>query len=203
MSAMAATYSPDSSSTPSRSVRRGASLDEVAYLARKRAAKLDTTLSTTELVQSTLARFDSTFDSTARPVDLDGWIRRTLREIVVAEQLARNARPTLMVEQFELTRVLEGLAAPVRSPALAKQRKLLLRRVSELISGPERRVVLALIGQSSLDRVAAQLKLSPSDVAQLQRRGLQQLQSWLAHDHQLARQLRDASRQPMRARTSH
>ena len=138
MSATAATFSADSSSTPSRSARRGVMLDGVAYLARKHATKLDTTLSTAELVQRTIARFDSTFGSTVRPVDLDGWIRRALREIVVAEQRARNARPTQTVEQAELTRVLEGLAAPVRSPALAKQRKLLLRRVSELIAGPER-----------------------------------------------------------------
>lgn len=203
MSAPAATFSADSSSTPYRSAGRGVMLDEVAYLARRRAMKLDTTLSTAELVQRTIARFDSTFGSTARPVDLDGWIRRALREIVVAEQRARNARPTQTVEQAELTRVLEGLAAPVRSPALAKQRKLLLRRVSELIAGPERRVVLAMITEPSLDRVGVQLRLSSMEVALLHRRGLQLLQTRLAHDHQLAQQLRDASRQPKRARTSH
>ena len=203
MSTTAATYSSDSSSTLRRSARRAVSLDEVAYLARKRAAKLDTTLSTTELVQRVIARFDSTFDSTARPVDLDGWIRRALREIVAEERSSRDWRATISNQSSGLTAILAGLATPVRSPTLAKQRKMLLRRVSELIGGPECRVVFAMITETSLDRVAAQLNLSPIDVARLHGRGMQQLQSWLAHDHQLTQQLREASRQPKRARTSH
>jgi len=204
MSTMATTYSSDSSSTLRRSARRAVSLDEVAYLARKRAAKLETTLSTAELVQRTLARFDTTFDGTARPVDLDGWIRRTLRDIVAAEERSnRDWRATIGNQSSGLTAVLAGLATPVRSPTLAKQRKMLLRRVSELIGGPECRVVFAMITETSLDRVAAQLNLSPIDVARLHGRGMLQLQSWLAHDHQLRQQLREASRQPKRARTSH
>ena len=204
MSTMAATYAPDSSSTPSRSARRGVSFDEVAYLARKRAAKLDSTLSTTELVQRVLARSDSTFDGTARPVDLDGWIRRTLREIVVAEQRSsREGLARVGAESSGLTAMLARLATPVRSPTLAKQRKMLLRRVSELIGGPECRVMFAMIKEPSLVRVAVELNLSPTDVARMHGRGMQQLQSWLAHDHQLTQQLREASRQPKRARTSH
>ena len=203
MSTMAAMYSPDASSTPFRSSRRAVSHDEVAYLARKRAAKLDSTLSTTELVERMLTRFDSTFGRTARPVDLDGWIRRALREIVVAEQHSSGeGRVRVVAPPAHLTAMLAGLASPVRSPTLAKQRKMLLRRISELIGGLECRIVIAMINDPFLDRVAAQLDLSPIDVARLHRRGLLRLQHWLAHDHQLANQLREASRQPKRARTA-
>ena len=90
----------------------------------------------------------------------------------------------------------------MRSPALTKQRKLLLRRVSELIGGPECRVVLAMSTARSLDRVGTQLGLPPVDVAKLQRRGLLRLQTHLDHDPSLTQQLIEASRQPRRARTN-
>jgi len=92
---------------------------------------------------------------------------------------------------------------PGAIPTLAKQRRLLLRRVSELIGRPECRIVFVMINEPSLDRVAVELNLAHTDVARMHDRGMQQLRSWLAHDHQLAQQLREASRQPKRARTSH
>lgn len=177
-------------------------LAEVAHLARRRAAMLDTPLSTDDLVQQLLARYDEVFGTDTRPVDLTGWIRRAMREIVDAE-LHRQVRDRRAGGRpADLESVLQGLATPVRAPALAKQRRLLLRRVSELIAGPECRVVLAMITERSLDRVADQLGLQPTDVALLHRRGLVQLQTWLDHDHELADRLRVASRQPRRPRTS-
>lgn len=202
MSAMAATHTAESSFSPDSAQSPGMPLDAIAGLARRRAAKLQTTVPVDVLVQQTLARFDDTFGDTARPLDLDGWLRRTMREIVRIEERTRSVAPVTGRTEPELVAILERLATPVRAPALAKQRKLLLRRVGELISGPERRVVFAMITESSLDRVADQLKISPIDVARLHCRGLTQLREWLDHDHELAQALSEASRQPKRARTS-
>ena len=177
----------------------GAPLDEIAAIARRRAATLNSDLGTDVLVQRTLQRFDETFGTTTCPLDLDGWIRRAMREI--ASVPAQRTRP-LDRSTVALSRILEGLSTPVRSPALTKQRKLLLRRVSELIGGPECRVVLAMSTTRSLDRVGTQLGLSPIDVARLHRHGLLRLQAQLDHDPELTRQLTEASRQPRRARTN-
>ena len=177
----------------------GAPLDEIAAIARRRAGTLTSDLGTDVLVQRTLQRFDETFGTTTCPLDLDGWIRRAMREIATGP--ARRTRP-LDHSSVALSRILEGLSTPVRSPGLTKQRKLLLRRVSELIGGPECRVVLAMSTSRSLDRVGTQLDLSPIDVARLQRQGLLRLQTQLDHDPELTRQLTDASRQPRRARTN-
>ncbi|MET1007089.1 MAG: hypothetical protein ABWX96_16190, partial [Propionibacteriaceae bacterium] len=185
MSSRTATTSTESSATPVvTSV--GAPLDAVAAIARRRAGTLNSDLGTDVLVQRTLERFDETFGTTSCPLDLDGWIRRAMREI--ASGPARRTRP-LERSSVALSRILEGLSTPVRSPALTKQRKLLLRRVSELIGGPECRVVLAMSSARSLDRVGTQLGLPPVDVAKLQRRGLLRLQTHLDHDPALMRQL--------------
>lgn len=202
MPVMAATHSSESSFTPAPIQSRRTSLDEIAGLARRRAVKLHTSVPVDVLVQQTLSRFDDIFGDTASPLDLDGWLRRAMREIIRVEERARRDAPAEIRSQAELEMILAKLATPVRAPALAKQRKLMLRRIGELISGPERRVVLAMITESSLDRVADQLRISPIDVARLQRRGLTQLQLRLDHDPELARQLSEASRQPRRARTS-
>ena len=177
----------------------GAPLDEVAAIARRRASTLDSDLGTDVLVERTLERFAETFGTTSCPLDLDGWIRRAVREIA-----AGPARRTRHIDRSSvaLTRILEGLSTPVRSPALAKQRKLLLRRVSELIGGPECRVVLAMSTARSLDRVGTQLGLSPVDVASLQRQGMLRLQTQLDRRPELTRRLTEASRQPRRARTN-
>jgi hypothetical protein len=178
----------------------GAPLDEIAAIARRRASTLTSDLGTDVLVQRTLERFDETFGTTSCPLDLDGWIRRAMQEIAAAP--AHRARRPAGRSSVALSRVLEGLNTPVRSPALTKQRKLLLRRVSELIGGPECRVVLAMSTARSLDRVGAQLGLSSIDVARLQQQGLLRLQTHLDHDPELMQQLTDASRQPRRARTN-
>lgn len=177
----------------------GAPLDEIAAIARRRVGALDSDLGADELVQRTLQRFDETFGTASCPLDLDGWIRRAMREI--AAEPARRPQPGGR-STVALGRILEGLCTPVRSPALTKQRKLLLRRVSELIGGPECRVVLAMSSNRSLDRVGTQLGLAPIEVARLQRRGLARLQTQLDHDPALAQRLSDASRQPRRARTN-
>jgi len=177
----------------------GAPLDEIAAIARRRAGTLNSDLGPDELVRRTLERFDETFGTTSCPVDLDGWIRRAMREIDARP--VRRARPVER-SSIALSRILEGLSAPVRSPALTKQRKLLLRRVGELIGGPECRVVLAMSTARSLDRVGTQLGLSSVDVARLQRQGLLRLQTQLDGDPELTRRLTDASRQPRRARTN-
>ncbi|HEY5786857.1 MAG TPA: hypothetical protein VIT65_18990 [Microlunatus sp.] len=177
----------------------GAPLDEIAAIARRRAATLNSDLGPDVLVQRTLERFDETFGTTSCPVDLDGWIRRAMREIATAP--GRRTRPVGR-SSVALSRILEGLSAPVRSPALTKQRKLLLRRVSELIGGPECRVVLAMSTARSLDRVGTQLGLSSVEVARLHRQGLLRLQTQLDHDPELMRRMSDASRQPLRARTN-
>ena len=177
----------------------GAPLNEIAAIARRRASTLTSDLGTDVLVQRTLQRFDETFGTTSCPLDLDGWVRRAMQEI--ANDSARRARPADR-SSVALGRILEGLNTPVRSPALTKQRKLLLRRVSELIGGPECRVVLAMSTARSLDRVGTQLGLSSIDVARLQRQGLLRLQAHLDHDPELMRLLTDASRQPRRARTN-
>lgn len=185
--------------TESVTISVGAPLNEIAAIARRRASTMTSDLGTDVLVQRTLERFDETFGTTACPLDLDGWIRRAMQEI--ARSPAGRTRPA--DRSFAaLGRILEGLNTPVRSPALTKQRKLLLRRVSELIGGPECRVVLAMSTARSLDRVGTQLGLSSIDVARLQRQGLLRLQTHLDHDPELTRQLADASRQPRRARTN-
>ena len=177
----------------------GAPLDEVAAIARRRANTLHSDLGPDLLVQRTLARFDETFGTTSRPLDLDGWIRRAMGEIATGSV----RRPRLGERSgAALGRILEGLNTPVRSPSLTKQRKLLLRRVSELIGGPECRVVLSMSATRSSDRVAAQLGISPLDVTRLQREGLLRLQNQLDHDPELMRQLTEAGRQPRRARTN-
>ena len=101
------------------------------------------------------------------------------------------------------SRILEGLNAPVRSPALSKQRKLLLRRVSELIGGPECRVVLAMSSHpvAGPGRHPARLSL-PSTSPDSSGRACVRLQAQLDRDPELMRQLTDASRQPRRARTN-
>ncbi|HEY5980458.1 MAG TPA: hypothetical protein VIT41_12570 [Microlunatus sp.] len=175
----------------------GAPLDEIAAIARRRVGALNSDLGADELVQRTLQRFDETFGTASCPLDLDGWIRRAMREIAAETSRPQPGGPSTVA----LGRMLAGLCTPVRSPALTKQRKLLLRRVSELIGGPECRVVLALSSSGSLDRVGTQLGLAPIEVARLQRRGLVRLQTQLERDPALARQLSDASRQPRRART--
>jgi DNA-directed RNA polymerase specialized sigma24 family protein len=177
----------------------GAPLDEIAAIARRRASTLTSDLGTDVLVQRTLERFHDTFGTTSCPLNLDGWIRRAMQEIATAP--ARRSRRADR-SSVALSRILEGLNTPVRSPALTKQRKLLLRRVSELIGGPECRVVLAMSTARSLDRVGTQLGLSSIDVARLQQRGLLRLQTHLDHDPELMRQLTDAGRQPRRPRTN-
>ncbi len=109
------------------------------------------------LVQRTLQRFDETFGTTAvspGPGRLDQADHARDREPVPPVVRGLLDRSTVA-----LSRILEGLSTPVRSPALTKQRKLLLRRVSELIGGPECRVVLAMSTARSLDRVGTQLGL--------------------------------------------
>jgi len=176
----------------------GVPLDEIAAVVRRRAGTLDSDLGPDVLVEWTLERFAETFGTTSCPLDLDGWIRRAMREI------AGPARRTRDIDRSSvaLARILEGLSTPVRSPALAKQRRLLLRRMSELIGGPECRVVLAMSTARSVDRVGAQLGLSPVDVASLQRRGMLRLQTQLDRRPELTRQLTEASRQPRRPRTN-
>jgi len=198
MSSRTATYATESVTTPVIT-SIGAPLDAVAAIARRRAGTLNSDLGTDVLVQRTLKRFDETFGTASSPLDLDGWIRRAMGEI--ANGPARRTRPVER-SSVALSRILEGLSTPVRSPALTKQRKLLLRRVSELIGGPETRVVLAMSTARSLDRVGTQLGLPPVDVAKLQRRGLLRLQTHLDHDPSLTQQLIEASRQPRRARTN-
>ena len=198
MSSTTATHASESA-TNTVTTSIGAPLDAVAAIARRRAGTLNSDLGTDVLVQRTLKRFDETFGTASSPLDLDGWIRRAMGEI--ANGPARRTRPVER-SSVALSRILEGLSTPVRSPALTKQRKLLLRRVSELIGGPECRVVLAMSTARSLDRVGTQLGLPPVDVAKLQRRGLLRLQTHLDHDPSLTQQLIEASRQPRRARTN-
>ena len=198
MSSTTATPAAESAAT-SVITSVGAPLDQIAGIARRRAGTLNSDLGTDVLVQRTLERFDETFGTTSCPVDLDGWIRRAMREIAdeAVHRPQRVDRSTVA-----LSRILEGLSAPVRSPALTKQRKQLLRRVSELIGGLECRVVIAMSTVRSLDRVGTQLGLSSVDVARLHLRGLLRLQTQLDRDPELTRQLTDASRQPRRARTN-
>ncbi len=198
MSSSTAITAPESAAT-SVVTSVGAPLEEIAAIARRRAGSLDSDLGPDVLVQWTLERFTETFGTRSCPLDLDGWIRRTMSEVAAGP--ARRPRPAER-SSVALSRILEGLSAPVRSPALSKQRKLLLRRVSELIGGPECRVVLAMSSARSLDRVGTQLGLTPVDVARLQRQGLVRLQTQLDSDPGLMRQLTDASRQPRRARTN-
>lgn len=198
MSSTTATPAAESAAT-SVITSVGAPLDQIAAIARRRAGTLDSDLGTDVLVQRTLERFDETFGTTSCPVDLDGWIRRAMRDIATGpvDRPQPVDRSTVA-----LSRILEGLSTPVRSPALTKQRKQLLRRVSELIGGTECRVVIAMSAVRSLDRVGTQLGLSSVDVARLHRRGLLRLQTQLDRDPELTRQLTGASHQPRRARTN-
>ena len=68
--------------------------------------------------------------------------------------------------------------------------------------GIQERAMLAMSTARSVDRVGAQLGLSPVDVASLQRRGMLRLQTQLDRRPELTRQLTEASRQPRRPRTN-
>jgi hypothetical protein len=194
------TATPTTASTPTPVITSvGAPLDEIAALARRRANMMNSDLGADLLVQRTLQRFDETFGTRSCPLDLDGWIRRAMREI----DASSVRRPQSSGHSTAaLGRILEGLCTPVRSPALTKQRKMLLRRVNELIGGPECRVVIAMSTTRSLDAVATQLGIPPLDVARLHRDGLLRLQTQLDRNPELTAQLADASRQPRRARTN-
>jgi hypothetical protein len=194
------TATPTTASTPTPVITSvGAPLDEIAALARRRANTMNSDLGADLLVQRTLQRFDETFGTRSCPLDLDGWIRRAMREI----DASSVRRPQSSGHSTAaLGRILEGLCTPVRSPALTKQRKMLLRRVNELIGGPECRVVIAMSTTRSLDAVATQLGIPPLDVARLHRDGLLRLQTQLDRNPELTAQLADASRQPRRARTN-
>jgi hypothetical protein len=194
------TATPTTASTPTPVITSvGAPLDEIAALARRRANTMNSDLGADLLVQRTLQRFDETFGTRSCPLDLDGWIRRAMREI----DASSVRRPQSSGHSTAaLGRILEGLCTPVRSPALTKQRKMLLRRVNELIGGPECRVVIAMSTTRSLDAVASQLGIPPLDVARLHRDGLLRLQTQLDRNPELTAQLADASRQPRRARTN-
>jgi hypothetical protein len=194
------TATPTTASTPTPVITSvGAPLDEIAALARRRANTMNSDLGADLLVQRTLQRFDETFGTRSCPLDLDGWIRRAMREI----DASSVRRPQSSGHSTAaLGRILEGLCTPVRSPALTKQRKMLLRRVNELIGGPECRVVIAMSTTRSLDAVATQLGIPPLDVARLHRDGLLRLQTQLDRNPDLTAQLADASRQPRRARTN-
>jgi hypothetical protein len=199
MPALATAY-PLESSTSTALTSRRLPRDEIARLVRHRASQLKTTMPVELLVQRTLERFDETFGGTAYPVNLEGWIRRATGEIA-AVHAAGPARG-IDHDQLRLSTILQELGRSVRSPALAKQRKLLLRRLSVLIGRAEYRVVLAMITEPSFDVVADRFGISPVDVARLHRRGLLRLQEQLDRDPELARQLQAASRQPSRARTA-
>ena len=91
MSSRTATPATESPATPVvTSV--GAPLDEIAAIARRRARAMNSDLGTDLLVQRTLERFDETFGTSSCPLDLDGWIRRAMREIATGP--ARRTRPS-------------------------------------------------------------------------------------------------------------
>lgn len=205
MSAAAMAHTYGSRSNPAHHRRRQPvpwqplSWQDVTRVARRRAAAMDTEIPTTVLVSQVLDRFNEVFGQGARPVDLDGWVRRTLREIVA---LNENAISCLTVENAALTALLHQLALPVRSPALARRRRTLLRRVAEVIGGPEGHVVLALAGTDSADRLAAQLHRSGVDIVRLQDDGLSRLRKHLDRHPEFRQQLTAAGRQPHQARTA-
>ena len=206
MSAAAMVHSHGSWSSPARHLRQSAyrqpmSWQDVARVARRRAAALDTDIPTALLVSTVLDRFTEAFGQGARPVDLDGWVRRTLREIV-ALQHQQEAAQGLAAGNATVAALLRQLALPVRSPALARRRRILLRRVVEVIGGSEGQIVVALAGTDSADQFAAQLHRSGADVVRLQDEGLSRLRTHLDRHPELRRQLTDAARQPHRARTA-
>ncbi|WP_156821035.1 hypothetical protein [Microlunatus phosphovorus] len=170
-------------------------------VARRRAMAIDTEIPTTVLVSKVLDRFGEAFGQGARPVDLDGWVRRTLREVVALCE-SENVGPGLTGDNGALAALLNQLSLPVRSPALAKRRKTLLRRVAEVIGGREGRVVLALAGTESADQLAAQLHRAGVDVVCLQDTGLSRLREHLDRHPEFRRQLTAAGRQPNQARTA-
>lgn len=207
MSAAAMAHTYGSWSNPAHHPRRQPvtwqpiSWQDVTRVARRRAAAIDTEIPTAALVSMVLDRFTEVFGQGARPVDLDGWVRRTLREIVALHKNENTARG-LAADNVPLAALLNRLALPVRSPALARRRRTLLRRVAEVIGGPEGHVVLALAGTESADRLAAQLHRSGVDVVRLQDEGLSRLRAHLDRHPELRRQLTSAGRQPSQARTA-
>ena len=140
------TATPTTASTPTPVITSvGAPLDEIAALARRRANTMNSDLGADLLVQRTLQRFDETFGTRSCPLDLDGWIRRAVREI----DASSVRRPQSSGHSTAaLGRILEGLCTPVRSPALTKQRKMLLRRVNELVGSGVRVICLLALSDS-------------------------------------------------------
>lgn len=165
MSVAATTHPHGSWSGPARYHRQPISCPTVSWqdvtrVTRRRAVAIDTEIDTTVLVGKVLDRFNEAFgQGAARPVDLDGWVRRTLREVVALCE-NENAGPGLNRDNAALAALLEQLTMPVRSPALARRRKTLLRRVAEVIGGPEGHAVLALAGTESADELATRLHRS-------------------------------------------
>ena len=206
MSVAAMTHPYGSWSGSARHLRRPVSCPPVSWqdvtrVARRRAMAIDTEIPTTVLVSKVLDRFGEAFGQGARPVDLDGWVRRTLREVVALCE-SENVGPGLTGDNGALAALLNQLSLPVRSPALAKRRKTLLRRVAEVIGGREGRVVLALAGTESADQLAAQLHRAGVDVVCLQDTGLSRLREPPDRHPEFRRQLTAASRQPNQARTA-
>lgn len=207
MSAAAMVHSHGSWSNPAHHLRGQAayrqpiSWQDVARVARRRAAAMDTDIPTTVLVSTVLDRFHESFGQGARPVDLDGWVRRTLREIIALNR-TENAVPGLATANIPVAALLKRLASPVRSPALARRRRILLRRVAEVVGGQQGQVVVALAGTDSADQFAAQLHRSGGDVVRLQDEGLSRLREYLDRHPEFRQQLTDAGRQPSRARTA-
>ena len=207
MSVAATTHPHGSWSGPARYHRQPISCPTVSWqdvtrVTRRRAVAIDTEIDTTVLVGKVLDRFNEAFgQGAARPVDLDGWVRRTLREVVALCE-NENAGPGLNRDNAALAALLEQLTMPVRSPALARRRKTLLRRVAEVIGGPEGHAVLALAGTESADELATRLHRSGIDVFCLQDTGLTRLRQHLDRHPEFRRQLTLASRQPHTARTA-
>lgn len=205
MSAAAMVHSHGSWLSPAHHVRResgyrqSVSWQDVARTARRRAAALDTDLPTTVLVSTVLDRFNEAFSQGSRPVDLDGWVRRTLREIVALHKDDTVRRTS---GNAPVAKLVTQLAQPVRSPALARRRRNLLRRVAEVIGGMEGQVVIALAGTDSADQFAAQLHRSGADVVRLQDEGLSRLREYLDHHPEFRRQLTEAGRDRSQARTA-
>lgn len=201
MSAAAMAHRFGSWSNPAHHLRQPVSWQDVTRVARRRATTIDTEIPTTVLVSKVLDRFNEAFGQGARPVDLDGWVRRTLRELVESYE-SQYAVPGLTADNTELAALLTQLASPVRSPALAKRRKTLLRRVAEVIGGREGHVVLALAGTESADQLAVRLHHSGDDIVRLQDEGLSRLREYLDRHPEFRQQLSGAARRPTQARTS-
>ena len=203
MSATALAHRFGSWSSPAHHARHPVSWQDVARVARRRATALDTEIPTTVLVGQVLDRFNDAFGHGARPVDLDGWVRRTLRELVTVHEREReNASSGLAADNAVLAALLTSLTVPVRSPALAKRRKSLLRRVAEVIGGQEGSVVLTMADPGSGDQLVVQLYRYGVDVIHVQNEGLTRLRHYLDHHPDFRQQLIDAGRQPHQARTA-